>query len=116
VAYSPDRLTLAAGERAAPRSAVHLWHVRTGERLSTIKGIQGQLASLAFSADGGLLAVGAGNGRIELWDVARQALIVALGEPNMPAQQLVSSLTFSADGTLLATADGPDRVTLWAVP
>jgi WD40 repeat protein len=74
------------------------------------------LASLAFSADGGLLAVGAGNGMTEIWNVATQALITKLGEPNAPAQQLVNSLTFSADGTLLAIAEAPERVTIWGIP
>ena len=61
-------------------------------------------ASLAFSADGGLLAAGRSNGMVSIWRAAtgepvRHFLHDLLGHP-------VCAVAFSADGTHLASAGG----------
>jgi WD40 repeat protein len=62
--------------------------------------------TLAFSTDGKTLAV-AGNHRITLWDVGRQAVIARLDEADQ-----VGAVAFAPDGRTLA-ASAYDRVVLW---
>jgi len=61
-------------------------------------------ASLAFSADGTMLAAGRTNGMVSIWQVEtgrplRHVLHDLLGHP-------VCAVAFSADGTLLAAGGG----------
>src|SRR5262249_1385325 len=76
IAFSPDGKTLASLSRF---STVKLWDVVTAKELTTLladDGFAGKgfLTSVAFSADGKLLASGGGQlggpGEIRLWDVA----------------------------------------------
>ena len=69
----------------------------------------GEVSSLAFSADGFWLASGGRDGKVVLWDfAARRKLAV------FPAQDAaVSSLAFEAHGTRLAAAGGASQITVW---
>lgn len=115
IAFSPARDLIAAGDRAFPRSTVYLWDAYTGELKAQFDQIGGNLASLTFSPDGSLLAVGAGNGTVEIWDVYAGERITTLQAPGAGPDQLVTSVTFSDDGTLLAWISGPNAVSVMAV-
>jgi WD40 repeat protein len=65
---------------------------------------------LAFSHDGGMLAVGQSDGTVQLWNAANPAEPVTIGQPFSAPQGANTGITaaaFSADGTLLATVSGP---------
>ena len=75
VALSPDGRVVAAGGRSLPNYA-YLWDVETGARNGSAPVQAGRktfVPSLAFSADGSLLAIGTGEG-LCVWDVAHQRM------------------------------------------
>lgn len=115
IAFSPARDLFAAGDRAYPRSTVYLWDAYTGELKAQFNQISGNLASLTFSPDGSLLAVGASNGIVEVWDVYGGQRLATLQAPGANPDQLVAAVTFSDDGTLLAWISGPNAVSVMAV-
>ncbi len=73
-------------------------------------GHTGSIASLAFSPDGGLLAVGCSNQAILLWDMRRQALAGKLG-----AHVSLGRIAFSPDGSRLASCGWDGTARLWEV-
>lgn len=58
---------------------VRLWNIKLGSPVGDlIRTFGGELTDLAFSPDGSLIAAGARDGLIRLWDASTQRLI---GEP-----------------------------------
>lgn len=134
--FSPDGTMLASGSEDG---VVKLWHVATGALLRTLSlnvsselivSSEGQLAPLAFSPDGKVLAVGYRPGAVTLWDVGTGRVLrqlVTSDEAGANVLSQVFALAFSPDGRLLASAgnsslnssEGPIRdvasVKLWEV-
>ncbi len=84
--------------------------------LSNIGGLKhnGEVNSLAFSPDGGLLAAGvaeAGNGMVYIWDVDRRAIIRSF----WAHPYSVPSMAFSPTGQFLATGAIDRSVKVWQV-
>jgi WD40 repeat protein len=98
VAFSPDGRELAALGCCAPGSTVELWDTASGQRLPGPH-IAGQLQSIAFSPASPVLGIGTTDGKVYLWDAARDA---QLGEPLTLAASNVLQISFSPDGKLLA--------------
>jgi WD40 repeat protein len=65
--------------------------------------------AVAFSPDGSLLAVGYGDGTVQLWNPATGQP----DQPPLPAGSGVNGVAFSPDGSLLATADANGAIGLW---
>lgn len=74
----------------------------------------GEVNSLAFSPDGGLLAAGVaevGNGMVYIWDVAKQTIIRSF----WAHPYSVPSMAFSPTGQFLATGAVDRAVKVWQV-
>ncbi|KAI9373897.1 WD domain protein, partial [Aspergillus egyptiacus] len=77
--------------------------------LQTLEGHSGWVWSVAFSADGQLLASGSGDQTIKLWDPATGTLKHTLGGHS----DWVWSVAFSADSQLLASGSSDQTIKLW---
>jgi len=104
---------------AGADGAVRLWDLQSRTRLAALRtelhrrtGHDARALSLAFSADGALLASGHVDGSIHLWDVARgEEVKVRLRHE----EEMVSSIAFSPDGRTLATGGVESTLKLWDV-
>jgi RNA polymerase sigma factor (sigma-70 family) len=119
VACSPDGRTVVSG---GPDRTVRLWDSNTGKELHRLTGhkapdprvphdfLPGEfntnlegVQAVAFSKDSKLLATGAADGTVRLWDVATGKETAKLAGHD----GLVRSVAFSPDGKLLATRTVP---------
>jgi WD40 repeat protein len=121
LAFSPDGATLAAGvcldrEEAlnlCTQSEIHLWQVASGDPLAQLPTQHSNaILSLAYSADGRLLASGGGDAAIYLHDIATGQ---PLGLPLIGQGGPVTSLAFSPDGSQLASGSSKSLLALWNV-
>lgn len=99
-------------ENAAP--TVRVRDVKTGKELFRATGqvTTRPPMTVAFSPRGDLMAVGTGEGPVELWDVATgKAVWTILGGPEQERR-----LAFSPDGTVLAGVSTGGTVQSWSVP
>ena len=94
--FSPDGKLLAV---VSGRS-VHLLDASTFKQIRTLDGHTAGVMALAFHPDGTILATGARDGTIRLWDVAQGRAAVVI-EENQP----VTSLAFNPNGTHLVSGD-----------
>jgi WD40 repeat protein len=123
VAFSPDARMLAAlshygnpsntpvvpagHDRRGP--AVRLWELATGKERLQIRLGWNEVTSLAFSADGQVLALGKKDGALALWHLpSGKELRVVRGHADG-----VAALALSPDGSALATASLDTTVLLW---
>jgi WD40 repeat protein len=110
VAISPDGKRVAAG---CEDGTLKVWDSATGEELLTLRGHQGAIFGLTFSADGKLLASGGAKAdtAIRVWEAATGRLLSTLtGHPDW-----VSQLAFNADGKLLASSSRDQTAIVWEV-
>lgn len=89
--------------------AIELWDLAKGESTARLEGHKGQVAGLAVSPDGALLASASWDGTIGLWSLPDGA----------PAGRLsghggaVNDVVFSPDGALLYSASADGTVRIW---
>ena len=107
-AFTPDGTRFAAPSTAQP--GIHLWST-AGAALTRTLGNHDEVRSIAFSADGTMLATGGDDRVAHVWDARtgahRQALKAGRMVPAWP-------LCFSADGRRLAVANwGSNSVSVW---
>ncbi len=131
LALSPDRRLLAVGGYGA----VVIWDLERGKPVYRFGQLGGQeVLSLAFSADGRMLAAGESNRfgtvRLRVWELAGQNLVLENSKTAPPAftrqaDGTISgrrtdtgylSLAFSPDGRWLAAGEVVGRLTLIALP
>lgn len=109
LALSPDgtRLATAGGFEAV----VRLWRVDRGQPIAARPGIELAANSLAFSPDGGLLAVACQDGTAALWESSGARALGSVGRRSAA----IESVIFSADGRTLATGGADGCLRLWDV-
>lgn len=115
VAMSNSRLFVASG---GDDRMLRIWRASDGALVREIAGHPGEIGTIDFSPDGGLIATGlhrpfggSSDGVVRLWDFAT----------GMPIREWptsdshVSHVRFSKDGAMLLTSGGAGRAELWRV-
>ncbi len=110
IAYAPDGVTLVCGPGPYEYDTVFLLNTETGEFGRIFQGDYEGFESIAFSADGKMLAGGDSSGNIYLWDVDTGETIKAIEW----GQDFVRTVAFSPDGeTLVSTNDS--EICFWDI-
>jgi WD40 repeat protein len=111
LAFTPDGKTLAAGDL----KVIHFWDVATGKERER-RAAHASCVSLAYSADGRVLASGGVDGHdkhsIRLWDTATGK---ELRRCRLPKDEPPISLAFAPDGRRLAAAVEEDDLRVFDV-
>lgn len=97
LAFSPDASKLASAGDGDQGSNVHVWNVGDYSAVPNVLGPPQSAHSVAFSADGRLLATGGISVRV--WDFVAQKVVHDYNEH----EHAVDSVAFSPDGTFLAS-------------
>jgi WD40 repeat protein len=111
VAYHPGGVTFVSGSDVG---SVLVWTIdaaRAGEPVFALEGRGGAITRLAYSLDGSLLAVGASNGTLQLWDLDTQQVVFR----TQAHASEVSALAWSPDGTRLYSAGLDSIVRVWGI-
>jgi WD40 repeat protein len=103
LAYSPDGEYLAA----SAADSVRLFRTADGKSLGAYKGG----LSLAFSPDSKLIAGGALQDAVRVWEIATGKVILNL----TPPLESVTSVVFSPDGKLLVSGGDEGTISIWNV-
>lgn len=107
LAFAPDGKRLAAAYTVGDyASSIGIWALPDGTLKTIIEGPKSEVASLAFSPDGSLLAAGAGDHTAAIWKASNGKLVANL----VGHESSVNCLAFSPDGSVLATGSGADYI------
>jgi WD40 repeat protein len=106
VDFSPDGLHVAAGDE---RGVIRVWNLRTGHAV-TIRGHEGRITALAYSADGRSLVSASEDETGRIWDPATGSSLAELRGHD----GLVLSAVFAPDGKSVLTGGQDGTIRTWA--
>jgi WD40 repeat protein len=99
-----------ATESGNPRElAMHLWDVRSGMEVATIRKQIPSLSVIRFGANGAYLATSVWDGTVKMWSAIRGGYTVTLRRDG----EAVDSADISPDGTHIATLLKSGKLMLW---
>src|SRR5207248_2097401 len=106
-AFSPDCTTMAIGDFSSKAPMIHIWDVRSGEKLRTWKAHENYVRDLAFSPDGRTLISLSDDESVRLWEAASGKEI-----RNWRKQSNLYHIAMSPDGKTLALSGVHRRLRL----
>jgi len=116
VALSPDGHTLAISRSVgSSNGSIVIWSLQSGTRIKTIVHAKQRttfpdINSIAFSPDGKLLASGASDGTIYLWDTQSWKIVAIFRHTD-----IVTKLVFSNGGDLLISSSFDGTIRIWGI-
>jgi WD40 repeat protein len=115
IAFGPRGPYLTSGGRLGGDAGgeVVIRDSHTGREVAAIRPLDTAVSSLAYSPDGKRLATGLWGGRVVVWEVARMAPALTLGDGTPPNP--VWSVAFSGDSKRLAAACWGGLVRVWSL-
>ncbi|MFP3852994.1 MAG: WD40 repeat domain-containing protein [Anaerolineales bacterium] len=115
LAFSPDGdFLVGAGSQIDSEYGAKVWAVADGSLQEALPS-SSETKDVAFSPDGGLLAIGA-NDALTLWQMPDFSLLYTLDQAfNEDAHDWVTRIDFSPDGTLLAVGRNNGVMEVWKV-
>lgn len=116
MAFSNDKLFVALGtgdlySYILGEYPIELFVLETGERINRYYGNTSASYSVTFSPDNKLLASGALDGTVRIWDIQTGEQVALLNTHT----DSITQVLFSEDGTRLATASEDGTIRLWGV-
>jgi WD40 repeat protein len=109
VAFSPRADILVTG---ANDQTVALWPVGDGPRIAVLD-VSDAVATVAITADGGLLAALDETGAATLWDVADPTLPVRLGGVPPDSDDIAAAMVLAPDGHRLLLGRAHGNIEVW---
>jgi WD40 repeat protein len=109
LAVSPDRAFIATSRPT--EAAFDIWSVETGEILYTQFGATARINSIAFNADGTLLATGGLDGKVRVWDLETRTIVATLGA----FEWLVRDVVFAPDGRHVVASSRDGTVAIFTL-
>ena len=103
------KLLIASGGRGGKSGLVVGWEVETGKRVMTVGEEQDSILTADISADQTLVAIGATNKLVKVFDLASNEVLYKIKKHS----EWVTQVSFSPDGILLATGDRNGGIHIW---
>jgi WD40 repeat protein len=119
-----NRLLLVSSGRQRGRGVVNLWDVTDAAGKGKVahrssRPVKSEIHQVAVSPEGPLVAAGAEDGKLRVWDVSDPSQPQEIKAPRSRrgngSKPPVYAVAFSPDGTLLASAGKDRQVVLWRV-
>ncbi|MFL2911955.1 MAG: c-type cytochrome domain-containing protein [Opitutales bacterium] len=103
------KLLIASGGRGGKSGLVVGWEVETGKRVMSVGEEQDSILTADISADQTLVAIGATNKLVKVFDLASNEVLYKIKKHS----EWVTQVSFSPDGILLATGDRNGGIHIW---
>jgi WD40 repeat protein len=113
--FAPDgnRLAVCGSDIKGDRlhGTLRLFDTKTGKRMKKlVSDGDGLIVTVAYSADGKLIAGGSSNGEITVWETATGKVLKALKQAGA-----IGAIAFSPDGKQIACSSHESQVTIWDI-